>query len=387
MPLILFDTPQISMLEAVRRNDRVRYRSFLDRWKAGECTLVFTHTEASELRRYSNDTRRYLRYEVVADLAPIRTDIATPGAGSAGPRMLMEREIMRSLVERGLIKGTSTEADELNRQWADVLPGRLSSETASLWLRSLYENPLISGIVSDMYCATRYTARADKRRCGHKKIRRLKNIASERLSEGQAQAYKAEIEKQRTLLQEGVTEDGLPAVPSSAWALVEPVLDQFSRRCEEVGPRRALLEHLNLAGVCNEDALKRSVDELIGEHAFQFQVRKFAVEMLNAGEKEREFLLRRVTLTDCPGSWLWFRLRACIRHRVANPRPNHYYDVDRLAYLPYVDLLITDKQMAQIVREIMLEESTPQRIREAPLPASIPDSMAALESAIDSLRV
>lgn len=55
-----------------------------------------------------------------------------------------------------------------------------------------------------------------------------------------------------------------------------------------------------------------------------------------------------------------------------------------MAYLPYVDLLLTDKQMARFVHEIRNDKATPAAVREAPPAERIPDTVDALEETICS---
>jgi hypothetical protein len=113
VPLISLDPPHFHLLERVRRIGPVRYSSFRDAWKGRGCILVFTTTQASEMGRYQNTPRREGRYQVLADLAPIRTDLPVQEGVSNGPRTFMEREIIRAMVERGLIKATNPDVDPL----------------------------------------------------------------------------------------------------------------------------------------------------------------------------------------------------------------------------------------------------------------------------------
>ena len=99
VPLIFLDTPQIDLLERVRRSDPVRYSSFRDTWKRRGCTLVLTLAQEGELRRYLDASRREGRYQVLADLAPIRRDVPREYR-SGNPRTLIAREIVRAVLDR-----------------------------------------------------------------------------------------------------------------------------------------------------------------------------------------------------------------------------------------------------------------------------------------------
>jgi len=114
--LISLDTPQLHLLEKLRRTDQERHKSFVDTWKGSGCVLVFTSTQASELRRYGNRDRREGRYRALTDLAPIRTDLPFPRGISPGPQSFLEREIVRALVERGLIAPSDPANNPIPRQ-------------------------------------------------------------------------------------------------------------------------------------------------------------------------------------------------------------------------------------------------------------------------------
>jgi hypothetical protein len=108
-------------------------------------------------------------------------------------------------------------------------------------------------------------------------------------------------------------------------------------------------------------------------------VRNFARHVLNLDEAHQTTLAQTLELSDCPGFWLHMTLNCRIPLECFEPRPSHHSDAERLAYLPYVDLLLTDKQMAQFVREIMTSETAPPAIRGARPAVRIPNTMDALE--------
>ena len=95
------------------------------------------------------------------------------------------------------------------------------------------------------------------------------------------------------------------------------------------------------------DGRKLTTDDLVMRWFFEFQVRQVARGLLNASESEEESLARSLDFSDCPGSWLRRRLALCLGRRSREPKANHFFDAQRLAYLPYVDLLLTDHEMAE----------------------------------------
>ncbi len=380
--LIFLDTPQIDLLERVRRSDRLRYSSFRDTWKRRGCTLVLTLAQEGELGRYSNDARREARYQVLADLAPIRRDVPTEYRPSE-PRTLMDREILRAMVERALITVTGPGADELLKRWTDVLPGHLNANEAGL-LR-LNENETLRGLLNLEYDAARFSAAAD-RDAPTKTNKRVRDVPSAPTSTEKTLDYRTEIEKVIALLQEQSRLGKLPPIPVDALPVISNFSQEFLRRAEEIGPQAALVEYLPVVGFTKAEQLKLTTHELASRWFFESQVRSVARELLNASEQEQELLARTLDFADCPGSWLQWNLGVCVRRGCSEPRPNHHFDEERLGYLPYVDLLLTDAEMVEFVRQVRNDKSTPARIRDTRPPVAIPTSLDALEEALDSLE-
>ena len=125
VPLVFLDTPQIGLLARVRRDDPGRYSAFLNVWNTFGCTLVLTLAQEHELRRYENPAGRELRYQLLADLAPIRRDVCTEHQ-VGDPCTLIEREILGAVRNRGMRILNGPAPNQL-RDWSDVLPGRLTA--------------------------------------------------------------------------------------------------------------------------------------------------------------------------------------------------------------------------------------------------------------------
>lgn len=381
MSLILLDTPQIHLLERARRSDPVRYSSFRDSWKGRGCTLVFTMAQASELGRYGNTSRREGRYQVLADLAPIRTDLPVPEGMSSGPRTFIEREIVRALVERGLITAIGPDSDPLPK-WTEILPGRLNaSEAGSL---RVIEDEVYRDILKREYDAAQFKAAAEKAHGQTEKKGRVHDLPSAPLPTENVLAARTGMEKQFGSIQEQSRRGELPPMAADALPAILDLPLGFFGRAGEIGIQAALLEQLPVRRLPKAELLKLKTDELVECFLFEFCVRNFACGVLNADESTQEFLVRTLEPADCPGSWLQRRLELCVRRGCPEPRPNHHFDAERLAYLPYVDLLLTDKEMAEFVRQIRYDKSTPARIRNVRPAVSISDSMDALEEALDS---
>jgi hypothetical protein len=381
VPLIFLDTPQVDLLERVRRTDHGRYSSFRDTWERRRCTLVLTLAQEGELRRYSDDSRREGRYQVLADLAPIRRDVPTQYR-TGEPRTLIAREIVRAVLDRGLTTGKGPEVDKL-LEWAEVLPGSLNAREAGLL--TLSEDEALLDLFNREQDAARFAAAAVKFEAQSKKKVRVRDLPSGPIPTEKALDYRTEIEKVIASTQEQSRLGNLPPIPPDILPVVRSFLLESAARMVEIGPREALLERLRVARSTDAEELKLTLDELVTRHCFEVQVRYVARELLGASEYEEELLVRKLDFADCPGSWLQRRVDLCVRRGSSEPDPSHHHDAERLAYLPYVDLLFTDAEMAEFVRQIRTDKSTPERIREARAPLSIAYSIEALQDALDSL--
>jgi hypothetical protein len=383
MPLIFLDTPQIDLLEEKRRGDPVGYASFCDTWKRRGYTLVFTLTQAGELTRYGDASRREGRYQVLGELAPIRTDFPTRQGGPAGPRTLFEREILLAMGEHGLIPPSAIGPFQLT-EWTDVLPGRLDASVAD-YLRATMENQDYQDVENRMYDAARFAAAAEKLDAQRKENPRVGDLPHTPVPPEKVPDCWAGFAKAVSLLGEESRLGKLPPIDADALQLSASLFQAFLSRAQEIGPRATSLEFLPVAGLTEPEQLKLTTDDRPVRWLFGYLVCGVARDLLGADDSEQESLARALDPADCPGFWLNWRLRLCVRRRSSKPRPSHHSDAARLAYLPYVDLLFTDAQMAEFVREVMRDSSTPDRIRALRPPVAISRSLNALEEALDSL--
>lgn len=382
MALIFLDTPQIDVLETAQRTDPSGYHSFLESWTRLGCNLVFTSTMQSELRRYSDSTRRAGRYRVLTDLAPIRSDVNFRFEPVV-PCTLIHREIIASILSRGLVTEKGPSANQLAKL-ADVLPGHLKRDEATSL--NFLEDESFLRIYNAAYDATRYSAMADSD-SRTKNRRRVRDLPSSPPSHEDLLKGHAELERAFAPIREQAQRGELhPSVGQYLdWILNLP--HDFINRIEAVGPQAALLEALPVAGIEDSNRSAMTTEELVAVNIFQNQVRLIARTFLHASKKEEAALVRAIEFAECPGSWLEQRLRLRVRRARREPRPNHYFDAERLAYLPYVDVLLTDREMAEITRQVMKDKSSPERVRAAREPLSVRSSLSALEKVLEQLAL
>jgi hypothetical protein len=329
---------------------------------------------------YQDADRREGRYHALADLAPIRTDLPAFGGNSSGPRMLVEREIVCAMVDRGFLRSASMEAIPFDKR-AHLLPWCLEASQVGI-LREMLEDRFYTQFLTLENNAARHAAAAEKMEGQAKKRGRVRDLPNAPPPTEVMIAARNEVERHFALLAENPSKGGLPPVSADVAATASELAYGLLDRVAELGPRAAFLERLRVSRLEPEQLSPLLRDEVVEHHVFEMCLRLFARDVLNMDEAGQTMLAQALELSDCPGFWLQMRLRHRIPLECLEPRPSHHSDAERLAYLPYVDLLLTDKQMAQFVREIMRSETTPPAIREARPPVRIPNTMDALEQVV-----
>jgi len=268
------------------------------------------------------------------------------------------------------------------REWRTVLPGRLNIDAAGL--SRLSENERLLALCRLEYDALRLWAAATRN--GREKIEsRVRDIQTAPIPAEMTASIRTKFDEVLALIGERSRSGELPPISPDALRSVAEMFNEFLDQTVRIGPQAALLGRLSVAGYTKTEQLRLTRDQLVSRCLFERQVRSVARDLLNASRDEEESLARTLDLGDCPGAWLEWRLRHCVGQGSFEPRPSHDYDAQRLAYLPYVDLLFTDKEMVEFVRQVQADASTALRVRACRPPVAIPSTLDALESALGIL--
>jgi hypothetical protein len=247
------------------------------------------------------------------------------------------------------------------------------------------ENQDYRDMENQMYDAARFAAGAEMAARQSKKRGRVRDLPTAPVPTEKALDCWAGFENAISLLRERSRRGELPPIAEDALPVIANLFQDFLSRAQEIGSRETLLEYLPVARLTKSEQLKLETHDQVNHSVFECLVRFVARTLLNASDSEQQFLARALDFADCPGSWLERRLRLCVQRGPSEPEPSHHYDAERLAYLPYVDLLFTDAEMAEFVRQVRSDGSTPERVRALRPPLAIPTSLEALEEALDSL--
>jgi hypothetical protein len=285
--------------------------------------------------------------------------------------------------ERGLVTATGTGVAQL-AEWTDVLPGHLDTGAAE-HLRAAMENQEYRDMENQAYNAARHAAVAEKLDAQRRKNLRVRDLPHIPVPPEKVPDCWVGFESALSLLKEQARMGNVPPVSEDSLEVVRDFFGKFLSGAQGIGPRDTLTQWLRVSGLTEQQQLGLTRDDLVNRSVFEDRVRLVARELLGASDSEQEFVVRILDFADCPGSWLERTLRLCVRRGSSKPAPSHHHDAERLAYLPYVDLLFTDAEMAEFVRQLRRGEWTPDRIRALRPPVAIPNSLGALEEALGSL--
>jgi hypothetical protein len=250
------------------------------------------------------------------------------------------------------------------------------------------ENQEYRNIENQMYDAARFAAGAEMAARQSKKRGRVLDLSTAPVPKEKASDCWAGFENAIALLKEQSRRGKLPPIPADALPRIADLFQDFLSRAQEIGSRETLLGYLPVARLTKSEQLKLEMHhDLVNHSVFEYLVRFVTRRLLNASDSEQEFLARTLAFADCPGSWLERRLRLCVERGPSEPEPSDHHDAERLAYLPYVDLLFTDGEMAEFVRQVRSDGSTPERVCALRPPVTISKSLEAVEEALDSLNL
>ncbi len=90
---------------------------------------------------------------------------------------------------------------------------------------------------------------------------------------------------------------------------------------------------------------------------------------------------KKLSRFDCSG--LWLRSEIETRLKLAKDfSPNNEKDLDHIQYLPYVDLLFTDKRIVEMTIQVLRSPNLPEGLQKVSLPIKVSQSLESLEKAL-----
>lgn len=381
---IYFDNSQLHLLSELKRTNASRFAAFLDVWCEQNCALALSQAHLSEINRYEDLLKREARYDLLESLLPIHSDIPVGNSVPTPFILLMNREIFGVLIDRKLV---ALQNGALKR-WAEAFPERLTSKDHINLLKQIPEFDVYRNVLNAFYEANRMGAAANSRPAQTKyEVHRLSDIPHAGIRADDIADVLSGLEGVQDVV---ANSDALGAflTPEQLDEVIRDMrttIESFVQRTEEVGGSKALAEYLGVDST-QQTNLRRPIDLLIHQHTFAFSVRHFLTELCGLEDAETlDQIAANVKLEDCPGTWLKYAVQLQMRKATPIDSASNYYDLEHLAYLPYVDLLFADKRTAAFSRQVLNSTQLPVSLNGVRPPISIPNSIDSLESEISSL--
>jgi hypothetical protein len=213
--------------------------------------------------------------------------------------MLVEREIVCAMVERGIVTPPSAEGRPFEKR-AYVLPWCLQASQVSV-LRELLENRFYLEFLTLEKNAARHAAAAEKMEGRAGKRGRVRDLPNAPPPAEVMLAARTEIERHFAGAGENPGAGGLPPVSADVQAAALESALGFLDRVAELGPRAAFVDRVRVSRLKPEQVSPLLLDELVEHHVFELCVRNFAREVLNLDEAGQGTLAQALEPSDCPG--------------------------------------------------------------------------------------
>lgn len=342
MPLVYLDTSHLSQLEQLRTRRPEEYLAFLETWRSLHCELAISRTHFLELRRHNDPAIRRSRYEVLADLLPVRLDTVVDQRVPTWFRMLEKREALWALERKGI---ASIEGVTLNKAIIGF-PTILSSREDVSGLQE-WEGDDLGAVAHRFHSATSWSAQADATESGKRyrpnKIipRSVKELVREIVSETLLQ-YRATGSLERA---HRWRRRGRLVLTRAAMLIAAPVALPLAWLASRVFRKMTGMTDADVArGLSSEHLLARAT------------ARSWAADVLrDAGisGKEAKRISSELELEDCPSILLQHLVRQRFLNGTEEPLASDHYDLAHLSHAPYVDLLFTDKRMREFATQAL----------------------------------
>jgi hypothetical protein len=335
VPLIYLDTSHLASLAAVASNDPERYARFKTFWQRAGVQLALSRIHLHELRRHNDLSTRQRRWQLLADLAPIRSDLVLID-DPLTPNTLAAREGLAALVRSGIVRVRGVERSNADVGFPTRLDGNAVMEAA----------PALDGamgsVVRGFHAATVLgaSAQSDSRRA-NKSRGRLRDLRLTRVLEVRKREVVQSIARAKglskvfpLLLAIGQTAVVLVLLPVSL-----PTVVAFG----------ALYRRLIDADAADEAEF---TDVLLARSLARSAASSVLVR-LGLGKVEAKQLATRLDLADFPGAWLRTEAKAKLLAARSTFTAQDDLDLDHLAYAPYVDLFFADRRTREFAHQAL----------------------------------
>lgn len=364
MTLVYLDNSHLNLLETTRRKDPDRFARFRDRWKSEGRVLAVSRVHAAEISSSRFQEAREGRYDVIKDLFPVRTNIAVNTASRSPSTLLEVREALVAL-------GLTPDDVQIDRHWAGfpTTAEHFELEVAVL----VHESEPVRDLTGGMHLGHMVAAdaRAREKNARYERLR-LRDLPDEPMDR---EEFKLGMIELKETFGRAAREHGID--PKYQESVLTGILGMY-QRIQETGRRAAFAESMEADVDADASVF---VDELVA----RAQVRRTVREHLGRAFPGNQEVLEEASalkLQDCPGTWLQHAVGQEIQSAEPRYPVGNIYDGEHIAHLPYADILLTDKRVANYVPQIRRRSPELEVWQLSNPPVSVPKDIDRLEDAV-----
>lgn len=132
----------------------------------------------------------------------------------------------------------------------------------------------------------------------------------------------------------------------------------------------------------NPNILRKTFESILNNFLFKTQLKStLKTHFLITDKTVISNIGKKISRSNCSGLWLRSEIEA--RLKLANDfAPNNEKDLDHIQYLPYVDLLFTDKRIVEMTIQVLRSSNLPLELKTISPPMKVSQSLESLEKAL-----
>lgn len=353
MKLVYLDTSNLSLLAETRQKFPEKFHSFLTNWRKQKYILALSEAHIFETTRLDLAATKQARYDLFKEMLPIRFE-AEP----------FSKEIVSALKRKGIYNYFLRDFRFYKLMFLEVKC--LANHISALYSNA--ENNYYSILVSQSY-ETAKVLWQDRKLYPKNKNQKVERLRD--LPESFPDNFKDFFD---TILQ---ASEKLSEINPFATDEIK-FLDS---RAVEAGFRQAYAEMMGV-DITSNSYLNTRTDYLTDKLAFKVRLKFFLSQILYDDEKNINFLSSKILIEDCPGEWLKRQVenQLCMGDDFDH---RNQLDIQHISYLPYVDILITDKRIVSKTEQVFRRQnSLLDSLNNTSLPKKVSNSMDSLENAL-----
>ena len=363
MKLIYLDTSNLALLTRIKEKESDRFQKFCDKWKKKKLILAISKAHLFEIVRHGSEEEIEARYRLLESLLPIRVEMK-----------VQNKEIVSALIKKEIFRFTY-EGSELKPEFF----GEYVETNDDFQRFRVFSSGLIRSLFDLTYeaHAASWRARESDVQRTTKKVRRLRDLR------GLTTPMNDEMKLQEVMDQVAANLENISGIPEEFQNIgldfVKQHIENFESKAHEVGYLEAFADFVDIDP---HDAKTQGapVDSLLVDFGFRLSVRRVVSEMTE-DESVASSLATKLSIQDCEGMWLSKEVETQIRKNGDFSTSNEL-DLEHISHLPYVDLLIADKRIVAMTKQVIKAAGDPNPFERINPPVAIPNTMEALETAV-----